>query len=180
MATVTRNERTTRPICAAVFPDVSTARRALVDLQDAGFDANELTVVSDSAQVQTQFSLYRSKRRAGSYSVAAVLIGAIGGLAAGVLAAIAVLVLGTTAETALGARWMAAMIAPLVAIMGGFCGAMLSRGAEDETTNFFDQSLLPDQILVAATAHDAADPRLETAERVFAKAGAAALPLQEG
>lgn len=180
MATGHLEEKAARPIRAAVFPDVATARRALFHLQEAGFAPDELTVVSDSVRVQGQFLKYHSKLRAGSYSAIAVAIGAVGGLAAGVLVAIAVLMLGTTEETGLSARWMAALIAPLVAIVGGFCGAMLTRGLEDETTNFFDQSLLPDQILVAATALDSTDPRLESAERVFAEAGAQALPLPPG
>jgi hypothetical protein len=180
MATVETHEHNAPPMRAAVFSDVPSARRALVNLQDVGFGREELTVVSDSARIQRQFAQYNSKRRAGSYSVAGIAIGAVGGLAVGVMAAIAVLMLGTTDETGLGARWMAALIAPMVAVVGGFVGAMMTRGLESEATNFFDQSLQPDQILVAAEAEDGTDPRLEAAERVFAEAGAQTLELERG
>lgn len=173
-------EKADRPVRAATFQEVATVRRVLVNLQEAGFSHDELTIVTDSAHLQRQFSQYQTKRRAGTNSVSGVVIGALGGLVAGGLIAGAVLLLGPSGEDGLGARWMAALIAPLVALTGGFVGAMLTRGGEVEATNYFDQSLLPDQVLVVAEAADAHDPRLEAAERVFEQAGAKSIPLPHG
>jgi hypothetical protein len=64
-------------------------------------------------------------------------------------------------------------------VAGGFIGAMTTRGVTKEMADFYDQAVTRGKILVAI--EDEADntPRLATAERTFAEAGAEPLPLTQ-
>ncbi len=180
MATMVDRGADTRVERGAVFSELATVRRVIVELREAGFTEQEIIVVSDSATVQDALPTVRSKRRAGSYSPAAIVIGSISGLVAGGVVAGLIMLFAGEGDEGLGAKWMAALIAPLIALTGGFCGAMLSRGAEVEATNYHDQSLLPDQILIVAEGVTEEDPRLQRAVQIFAAHGAEALPLSRG
>jgi hypothetical protein len=65
--------------------------------------------------------------------------------------------------------------------VGGFVGAMMTRGTESEPANFHDQAALPDKTLVAVELQPD-DPAswLALAERVMRCHGADPLPLARG
>jgi hypothetical protein len=66
-------------------------------------------------------------------------------------------------------------------VLGGFVGAMMTRGVEKEAANFYEQALRKGEILVVAEAHgERATQSLAKAEEALAKAGAKPLPLPEG
>jgi ABC-type xylose transport system permease subunit len=66
-------------------------------------------------------------------------------------------------------------------IFGGFVGAMMSRGTENELADFYSQAVEKGRILVAAEVHGPeADARLARAAAILAEKGAEALPLAEG
>jgi hypothetical protein len=66
-------------------------------------------------------------------------------------------------------------------VAGGLIGAMMTRGAEKELANYYDQAVVRGKILVAA---EEADPkrhvRLDRASQIFARHGVHALSLPEG
>jgi hypothetical protein len=64
-------------------------------------------------------------------------------------------------------------------VLGGFLGAMATRGVEKEAANFYDQAVSQGKLLVAVEEHEQL-PSLALAEHVLAESGAEPLPLPEG
>lgn len=66
-------------------------------------------------------------------------------------------------------------------VLGGFLGAMATRGIEKEAANFYDQAVSGGKLLVAVEEHQSAtEPSLAIAEQILTTAGAEPLPLPEG
>jgi hypothetical protein len=66
-------------------------------------------------------------------------------------------------------------------LLGGFLGAMLTRGVEKEVANFYDQEVTDGNLLVAVECHRPdAEVLLAGAEHILSEAGAEPLPLPEG
>jgi uncharacterized protein YcfJ len=165
-------ERGSRPVRAGVFRKIDRADQAIAELVKAGFPKEDVTVICPTC-TEERFEPYQRREPAGTkVPVAIVEGGAIGALLGGLgaIAGTGLLVAGT-------------LLAGFGAIAGGFIGAMLTRGVERETTNFYDQSLRRGDILVAVeverSAPDAA-ARLAEVERILSRAGAEPIPLPKG
>jgi hypothetical protein len=161
-----------------VFEGVAAADAAIVRLVNAGFSKDQITVVAP-ASVKEHFAAFQAEAPGGSHAPkAAAAGGAVGAVLAGVIAAATVVGTGGAALVIAG---------PLVAAMaggaaaGGFIGAMLSRGFEDEAAHFYDQALRRGKILVGVE-YEGPDrrERLALAERVLAESGSEPLPLRKG
>lgn len=152
------------PVRAGVFQTVAQADEAVRRLLAAGFHKDQLAVVCSDETKAELFQDIRTPKPAGSHTPAGVITGGAIGLAAGGLAA---LLTGIPAIIAAGA-------------MGPFVGAMMTRGAEKEISNFYDQAVEPGTILVAVELHKTDSSRLADAESILAEAGAQPVSLAKG
>jgi hypothetical protein len=181
MTRPTSEEIQQRPIRAGVFSTLRAAHAAVDHLLATGFSRNQVTVICSDETKERQFREFEHQQPAGANTPAAAAAGSAAGAAVGGLAA---------GAAAVGAAGVAAGGLPLVAVaaglltggmLGGFLGAMMTRGVEKEAANFYDQAVIAGKLLVTVEAHgDNAAAELARAERILAEAGAEPLPLPEG
>jgi hypothetical protein len=165
------------PFRAGIFDTVAQAERAVEALQAEGFTADQITVVCSDEVKERQFREFEHTEPAGTNTPAAAAVGsAIGAAVVGVTTATLGSMLSLDAAAAMGGAglWTGT-------IFGGFVGAMLSRGTENELANFYNQAVEQGRILVAAESHgDNAQAELARAMQILAENGAEPLPLPEG
>jgi hypothetical protein len=159
-----------------VYPSLADADAAVRGLQEVGFTNTEISVVCASDAWQRHFEAFNHQRPAGKNTPQAAAAGAAVGATIGGLAAVAAgAATGGAALVFAGgaAAWAGGVV-------GGFLGAMLTRGVERELADYFDQAVQSGKILVAAESHGPhAGERLRKAEAALAAAGAEPLPLRE-
>jgi hypothetical protein len=178
MSHATIEERKTRPIRAGVFANVAGASAAVNQLLSAGFAKDEITVICSDEAKEQHFREFEHQKPAGTNTPVAMALGS--SIAAGLG--------GITIAAGLAAGGLPLVIVGGAALMtggvvGGFLGAMLTRGGEKEASNYYDQAVLAGKLLVAVECHSAdAEQRLARAERILDEAGAESepLPLAEG
>ncbi len=162
---------------AASFASLPEADAAVDRLLAAGFTAQEITVVCSDEAKERHFRQFEHQDPAGKDAPAAVAAGPTIGAVVGGLTAIAIgAATGTVPLIIAGASGIAGGAA-----MGGFLGAMLTRGEERELSNYYDQEIRQGRILVAAEAQGPrAAQRLAQAEAILREAGADPVRLPEG
>ncbi len=177
-ATTIQASATETPTRAVLLDKVSDAEQIVQDLLAAGLPRDRVTVVSDTAEIRRRFSSVHTQPPAGRLAARWIVIGSITGLALGGVMAMA---LGAMNSDDQPRMLMGALIPLAAALIGGFVGAMMTRGTESEPANFHDQAALPDKTLVAVELQ-ADDPLtwLGLAERVMRRHGADPLPLARG
>ncbi len=166
-----------RPVRVGVFDSLEQADAAVANLFKAGFSRDQLMVVCSDVAIRDHFSDLPQELPSGSYTQNAVITGGSIGAGLGAFAAItSVMLTGGIVMLVTGglALWAGGVV-------GGFVGAMMTRGVEKEVADFYDQALAEHKILVAAEVHgDHAEESLTKAERAFAEAGAQPVELPEG
>lgn len=169
----------TLPIRAAVFNRVKDVDRAIDRLLRFSFRADQLTVVTSEETIKQHFADFQHEQPGGTNAP----LGAIAGstIGAALLGGMTLLTLSLTPGVglAVAAGWSAGA----GGVIGGFVGAMASRGTEKETSEFYAQSLLPGQILLAVECHEQdGDPEanLAVAEQVFEEMHRESVALPEG
>lgn len=162
---------------AGVFSSLAAADRAVAGLLADGFSIDEITVVCSDTSRERHFRDFEHQEPAGEHAAEGVTAGASMGALAGSLTAIAVgAASGAVPLVIAGAAGLAAG-----STMGGFVGAMLTRGGEKELSNFYEQALRDGQILVAVEKHGPdAEARLARAAEIIAEAEAKPISLPEG
>lgn len=162
---------------AGVFADLRSADAAVARLLAAGFSQDQITVICSDEAKERHFREFEHQEPAGANAGDASLAGVSIGALAGGLTAIAVAgALGGIPLLIAGAAGLSGGSA-----MGGFLGTMLTRGNEKEVSNFYDQAVRHDKILVSVEVHGADAPaRLAEAERIFTAAGTEPIQLPEG
>ncbi|MBX9791048.1 MAG: hypothetical protein K2Y37_19180 [Pirellulales bacterium] len=130
----------------------------------AGFTSNEITVVCSDDNKEAAFREFEHQEPAGTYTPVAATTGAIiGATLGGLSAAAGTLVVGGAVP--LVSSGLAAWAGGVV---GGFVGAMMTRGVEGELANFYNQSVEAGNLLVAVDVHgDDAPHRLREAEAIL-------------
>lgn len=168
---------TNRPFRAGVFNSVPLAEEAVHALLAEGFSVEQITVICSDEVKEQHFREFEHTEPAGTNTPAAAAVGsAVGATVLGATTAGLGALIGPDAAAAMGGAglWTGT-------IFGGFVGAMMSRGTENELANFYNQALEEGKILVAAEAHGPeAEVRLARAAAVLAQKGAEPLPLAEG
>jgi hypothetical protein len=161
---------------AGVFNSLDEARKAVHGLLMAGFTKEQITVVCSDETKELYFQEFDHQQPAGTHTPTAAIAGGTIGAAVGGLAVIA-----SAVATGSLALWAAGPISAWAGgVAGGLVGAMMTRGVEKELANFYQQSVLDGQILVAAEQHDPpGGPSLQQAARILAEAGSKPLPLPE-
>jgi uncharacterized membrane protein YphA (DoxX/SURF4 family) len=170
-------EHDERPIRAGVYSHVRDADRAVSNLLAAGFTTQEISVMCSDEAIERHFQQFEHEQPAGTHTPASAAIGTVVGAAVGGLVAVTGLI--TTGGAAVLAAGAVATWAG--GIVGGFVGAMMTRGVEKSLANFYDQALTAGKILVAV--HDEgehATSRLAQAEKILVDAGSEPITLPEG
>jgi hypothetical protein len=164
------------PLEVGVFNSVDDARQAVHSLLDAGFTAEQITVVCSDETKERYFHEFDHQQPAGTHTTkAAIAGGTIGAVLGGLTVVASALATGSLALWAAGpiTAWFGG-------VAGGLVGAMMTRGVEKQLANFYQQSVLNGQILVAAEDHGAdSQRRLSKAAEVLAAAGALPLPMAD-
>jgi outer membrane lipoprotein SlyB len=170
-------ERLLMPIRAGIFSSVEKAEEAVRRLQEAGFANEQITVVTSDEGRRRHFSNVKLQEPAGAHTEPAAAIGSSFGAALGAIGMGAVgLALGGVPLIVAGTYGLLAG-----GVVGGFVGAMLTRGIETEVANFYDQEVAAGNLLVAVEVDEPEDkPNLADAERILVEVGAKPLPLPEG
>jgi hypothetical protein len=161
---ITRNSsvQSPPPIRIGVFHDVEEASRAIEQLRGAGFAPREIKVVCSNPAVSSRFVQYVDQQPAGARTPraltrAAWLFGllALIGLAVGLFS-------GPTTTLIV----LSALLG--VGLLIGFGSIMMTRGSERELSDYYDQAVVPGQVLVAVDLPDDAPPaKLAAADRIF-------------
>jgi phage tail tape-measure protein len=170
--TANKSNNNTRCLRAGVFSSVEQAQKAVSGLLSAGFNREQITVVTSDARKAAVFHEFEHQEPAGANTPAAMAAGGaigatVGGIATG---AVGVATGGIPLIVAGGIGLMAG------AVWGSFIGAI-----EKEAANFYDQEVQRGKLLVTVDECPRENgPTLADAERVLVEAGAAPLPLPEG
>lgn len=159
------SQSTFRPkVRAAVYDDVACAQRAVENLQATGFRNEQMSVVCSDEAVLKHFPNLHDDLPSGSHTREAATTGGMVGLALGSLVALT----GIVATGGIG-LFAAGAIAGS-GLTGSFVGAMLTRGMESETADFYDQALRSGQILLVVEDHPDSPP-LDEAMHAMQAAG---------
>ncbi len=166
-----------KSVRAGLFSSLAAADHAVAALLADGFSKEEITVVCSDSTKERFFREFEHQEPAGTHAAEGVTAGATLGAVGGSLAAIAIgTVSGAVPLVIAGAAGLAAG-----STMGGFVGAMLTRGNEKELSNFYEQALRDGQILVAVELHGpSSEARLARASEILAAAEAQPIALPEG
>jgi hypothetical protein len=166
-----------KPVVVGVFVTIAEAQHAVGELLLAGFAKPQITVVCSDPQKEAHFREFERQEPAGYYTPQAIATGAIAGALVGFLMALVVLANFGQLEGFVSGL----LFVPFGLIAGGFLGAMLTRNAEKELSNFYDQGVEPGSIVVAAEDHsEQADKTLLLAEKIMSREGVRPLDLPEG
>ena len=178
MATDVRPGRfSEKPVVVGVFETIAEAEHAIRELLSAGFQKKQITVVCSDQAKESHFREFERQEPAGFYTGRAVVGGALTGASIGLAAVLSVL-FGIGRVEALVAGLL---LIPFGLIAGGFIGAMMTRNAEKELADFYDQGVTPGNIVVAAEDHsEKAVKTLPLAERILDREGVRPLELPEG
>jgi hypothetical protein len=165
------------PIRVGVYDSVDAADRAVNGLLIKGFTEDEVTVFCSGEKQQRHFERFEPPATTGP-AIGSAIMGSALGSALGGLTAIAGL-MTIAGIPVLVAGGMAGMLTG--GVVGGLGGAMMKRGFEKESADFFDQAVADGNILVAVELAEPVDRRrLDEAAEILAEAGADPVPLREG
>jgi len=136
------------PIRLTVCDTAAVAHQVVDDLQKAGFTNREISVVCSQESCEREFAPFVHEHPAGSQTNKALNYSGLGALGLGAAAVIAtVLTAGSTAIIAVGAL-------SGLAITGTLASFMVTRGAEKELADYYDQAVMHGKILVAVETDD--------------------------
>jgi len=166
-----------KSVRAGIFSSPTAADQAVAGLLAAGFSKEQITVVCSDEAREAHFREFEHQQPAGTNAEGGVAAGTSIGAVLGGLTAIAIGAgTGNVPLVIAGATGIGAGSA-----MGGFLGAMITRGGEKEASNYYEQAVRSGQILVTAEASGPrAESRLQQAAHIIAEAGADPVPLKEG
>lgn len=136
------------PIRLAVVETAEQARHLVSELRQAGFAAEEISVVCSEEACQREFSEFVHEHPAGSEAGGVLKASGVAALGLGTAAVATGLV--TTAGTAI----VAVGTISGLAIAGTLVALMITRGAEKELADFYDQSITHGKIVVAVETDD--------------------------
>jgi hypothetical protein len=165
------------PFRIGVYARVHDADRAVQRLLEEGFTKDQISVVCSDEHKERHFKQFEHMQPAGASTPAAAAVGGTIGAALGGLTALAAgAMTGGVALVVAGgaAAWTGG-------VLGGFLGAMMTRGTEKEPADYYQQAVQRGKLLVAVEVEESEDQAaLARAERIFTETGAEPLPLTEG
>jgi uncharacterized protein YcfJ len=173
----TGTEIVEKPMRVGVFDTIAEADAAVADLLKVGFTKDQITVICSDKRKEGHFEEYEHQKPGGSRTpIAAATGSAIGAVLGGLTTIVGIVTTGGVGILAAGG-----IFASAGAIVGGFIGAMTTRGVDKELANYYDQAVERGKILVAAEDHsERGDAHLAEAEQILAGAGGKPIKLSEG
>lgn len=166
-----------KPIRAGIFASVDHAEDAVRKLLDAGFDANEISVVCSEEVKHGHFQSLDPEDEEPESKRSVVAKAGFAGGALGALVSLSGVV--TTGGIAI------AVAGPILlgGITGTLLGLLVGQGVEDELARFYDQSVGKGDILVAVDIVEDDEQqveRLALASQILNESGTKPFPLEEG
>ena len=151
------------PIRFAVCDTADEVRAIIKDLRLEGFTADEISVVCSQESCEREFEEFVHEHPAGSQIGTALNRSGVAALGLGAAAIIAGLL------TSAGAAIVAIGAFAGVAIAGTFTAMMMTRGAEKELADYYDQAITYGKILVAVATYD--ESRQQRADAILNREG---------
>jgi hypothetical protein len=159
-----------KPVRVAVFDRVHKAEQAVEALLLEGFEKDQISVICSDPAREEHFKGFEGAQ-AGESAPHRAAVGGVIGATLGGLATIAAL--ATTGGVAVVAAGHLVASLATGGIVGGFIGAMTSRGLDKEAAEFYEQSIEKGKIVVVAEDRSDEGPRrLRAAEKRFEESGA--------
>jgi hypothetical protein len=162
--------RDDKPVRVAVFDRIDRAEQAVESLLLEGFEKNQISVICSDPATEEHFKGFEGKQAGDAAPRRAAVGGVVGATLGGLVTVTALATSGGIAVLAAGH-----LVTSLASggIVGGFIGAMTSRGLDKEAAEYYEQSIEKGRILVVAEDNSAEGPRkLHAAEKRFQEAGA--------
>ncbi len=168
---------TALPVRAGVFATASEVEAVINKLFAAGFTHDEIAVVCSDHAMQEHFREFAQAPAGANLPTAA----AAGGITGAALAGITTAAIGF-ATGALPVAIIGGAGAMTGGVVGSLLGALLTRGGEPESADFYDQAVQKGLLLVVVERRsgDNIHESLATAEQIFSESGTRPLPLPEG
>lgn len=162
---------------AGVFSTLDEADDAVSRLLASGFTKEQITVICSDEVIKAHYRQFEHQEPAGAKTDNAVVAGSTIGATIGGLTAVAFgAATGNVPLVIAGATGLLGG-----GTVGGFVGAMVTRGMEKELANYYDQSVLNGKILVAVELNEPkSQVRLAEAARIISETGAEPVKLPEG
>lgn len=153
---------------AGVYADMASAERAVVKLLANGFEKEQVMVVCSGEAREHKFRHFDAPNHTGISLNGEVATGATIGATIGGLAAIGFgLASGAIPLVIAGAAGIAGGSG-----MGGFMGAMMSKGVEQEFSKFYHDQLDAGHLVVVVDDHGPeCESRLALASQIFSETG---------
>jgi hypothetical protein len=165
-----------KPVRVAVFDRIYKAEQAVEALLLEGFEKNQISVICSDAAKEEHFKGLEGEQ-AGEAAPRRAAVGGVIGATLGGLATVTAL--GTGAGIPVVAAGHLVVALATGGIVGGFIGAMTSRGLDTEAAEYYEQSVEKGKILVVAEAEGDDGPRkLRAAEKQFEELGAEPVSLR--
>jgi len=133
----------TLPIQLGVFDNVDAAKQAVEALRQSGFSPDSITVITANEAYASEFDEQLKDQYApGSQTNKALQNAGLTSLAVGAAA------VGAGLVTSAGTAVMLVGAASGFALAGTFAAVMMTRGAEGELADYYDQAVVQGRILV--------------------------------
>ena len=169
-------ERTDKPIRVGVYETVAAADEALENLKSRGFTTDEISVFCSEELHKEHFEPYTTASEPGAPLASATAGGALGATLGGITAAAGLV--STAGIPVIVAGAMAGVLSG--SVVGGLAGAMINRGVEKESADYFDQAVSDGKILISVEPTQDTKERLAEAAAALKAAGAHPISLLEG
>lgn len=169
-------ERPEKPIRVGVYETVTAADLAMENLKAKGFTTDEISVFCSEEVQKQHFQPYTSSSEEGAPVATASAGGALGATLGGLTAAVGLI--STAGIPVVVAGAMAGVLSG--SVVGGLAGAMMNRGVEKESADYFDQAVADGKILISVEPAGGARERLAEAAAALKDAGAHPISLLEG
>jgi hypothetical protein len=159
-----------KPVRVAVFDRIYKAEQAVEALLLEGFEKDQISVICSDPAKEEYFREFEAPQAGESAPRRAAAGGVIGATLGGLAAVASLATAGGVAVVAAGHLVFSLATGGIV---GGFIGAMTSRGLDKEAAEYYEQSVENGKILVVAEDNSDEGPkRLRAAEKQFERAGA--------
>lgn len=166
------------PVRAAIFQNVVEVDRAIDRLLQVGFTPEQLTVVTSEETIKAHFSEFQHEQPSGTNAPYGAIAGS--SIGAAVLGGMSLLILSLV-PGGVGVVAASGMAAGTGGVIGGFIGAMATRGFETEISEFYSQALSEGEILLAVECQEGdIMANLAIAEQIFDDLHQESVPLAEG
>ena len=157
-----------RSTVVGLFHERDDAREAIEALKDAGFDSNDISILSPDKQVTADMAAETGTHAGSGAATGAVAGGLLGGLGGWLVGIGALAIPGIGPFIAAGAFATALGGAAIGAGVGAIAGALAGMGVPEEEASYYEGEVKSGRTLVTVRA----DGRFDEAQRILRQHGA--------